>query len=119
MLLDLKEERVAIAVDEPAEDLLRVAARFAFFPELFPRAAPVVHVTRLHGVLERILVHPRHHEYPATGFRALLHDRGNEAAIVIFKIQLHQIISKVKGILRKKIIECRSQNVDSPLRSGA
>lgn len=34
-LLDLEEEDVAIAVGEPAFDLLGVAARFALEPELF------------------------------------------------------------------------------------
>lgn len=119
MLFDFKEEGVAIAIHEPAEDLLRVAARFAFFPELLAGAAPVVHVAGLNGVFERVFVHPRHHEHAAAGLGALLHDGRNEPAVVIFEIQLHRVISEVMSILRKKIIECRSQIVDSPLRSGA
>lgn len=35
-LLDLEEENVAVAVRKPAFDLLRVAAGFAFEPQLFP-----------------------------------------------------------------------------------
>ena len=49
-LLHLEKESVPVAVNEPAKDLLCVAARFALLPEFLTGAAPVVHVAGLDGV---------------------------------------------------------------------
>ena len=51
-LLDLEEQGVAVAVDEPAEDPLGVAAGLTLLPELLAGATPVVHVAGLDGVLQ-------------------------------------------------------------------
>ena len=119
VLFDFKEQGVAVAIDEPTQDLLGVAARFTFLPELLPRAAPVVHVTRRHGVMEGILVHPGHHQHPAAGLGALLHNGRNEAAIIIFQVQLHPVISEAMGFLRKKILHCGGRRYSGGSSSGS
>ena len=87
-LLNLEEERVGVAVLEPAHHLLRVAARLALEPEFLPRPAPVVHEARLQRRAERALVHPGHHEHAPGG--RVLHDRGDEAVGVVFELRLHE-----------------------------
>lgn len=107
VLIDFEEQGVTIAVDKPTQDLLRVAAGLTFFPELLAGTAPVVHVARLDRVLEGVFVHPSHHEYATPSLGALLYDRGDEATVVIFEIQLHGVISEAMGSVRKKILERR------------
>ena len=114
MLLHLKEEGVAITIDEPAQDPLRVAARLAFLPEILTGAAPVVHVAGLHGMLERVLVHPGHHENASAGFGTLLHNRGNQAAVIEFEIQVHLLISERRRFRGKKILDRRFSVAECP-----
>ena len=89
MLLNLEEERITIAIDEPSQDLLGVTAGLAFLPELLTRTAPIVHVACLDGMTEGVLVHPSHHEHASTRCGTLLHNGRNEPSIIIFKIQIH------------------------------
>ena len=97
MLDDFKEEGVAVAIHKPTQDLLRVAARFALLPKLFTRAAPVVHVAGFDGMTEGILIHPGHHDHTSTCLGTFLHNRWNEALIVVFEIELHQYHIEVAG----------------------
>ena len=106
VLLDLEEEGVAVAIDEPTQDPLRVAARLAFLPELLAGAAPVVHVAGLDGMPEGILVHPGHHEHAPAFLGALLNNGWNQSPVVVFEIQLHRVISEAGTILRKKNLDC-------------
>ncbi len=105
VLLDLEEEGVAVAIDEPTQDPLRVAARLAFLPELPAGAAPVVHVAGLDGMLQGILVHPGHHEHAPAFLGALLNNGWNQSPVVVFEIQLHRVISEAGTILRKKNLD--------------
>lgn len=105
VLLDLEEEGVAVAIDEPSQDPLRVAARLAFLPELPAGAAPVVHVAGFDGMPEGILVHPGHHEHTPAFLGALLNNGWNQSPVVVFEIQLHRVISEAGRILRKKNLD--------------
>ena len=99
-LLHFKQQRVRIAIHEPAHDLLRVPARLAFQPEFLPRPAPVIHRARRERGLERGFIHPRHHQH-AFRFR-VLHDRGDEAIGVVFELRIHWVGVAEKGMSGNK-----------------
>jgi len=82
-LLDLDEQRVAIAIERNVFDGLGVAAFLAFHPEFLTGAAPKMRFARGNGFFERSAIHPRHHQ-DATG-AGFLHDGGNEALGVKFQ----------------------------------
>src|SRR4051812_34195741 len=76
-LVDLDQERVAVAIEGDVLDLLRVAARLALHPELLPRPAPEMGLAAREGLLQGRAIHPGHHE-DATGL-LLLDNGGNES----------------------------------------
>ena len=83
ILLDLDEERVAVAVEGDVFDGLGVAAFLAFHPVFLAGAAPKMGLASLDGVGERGAVHPRHH-HDASGF-LFLNDGGDQAVGVKFQ----------------------------------
>src|SRR5581483_2178249 len=66
-LLDLDQKRVAVAIEGNVLDSLRVAAGFAFHPELLTGTAPEMSFAGLQGFFQRAAVHPGHHQ-DAAGF---------------------------------------------------
>ena len=75
-LLDLDQQRVAVAVEEYAVQDLDVAAFFALSPELFAAAAVVTHATGFERFFPGLAVHPGHHQdVPGRG---ILSDGGYE-----------------------------------------
>ena len=83
-LLDLDQQRVAVAIKRDVFHGLRVAAGLALHPELLARAAPEMGLAGGEGGLERGAVHPRHHQHAPGGL--LLDDRGDEAVGVEFQL---------------------------------
>ena len=73
-----------------------------------------MHVASLHGMLERVLVHPGHHENASAGFGTLLHNRGNQAAVIEFEIQVHLLISERRRFRGKKILDRRFSVAEGP-----
>lgn len=65
-----------------------------------------MHVAGLDGMPEGILVHPCHHEHASAFLGTLLHNGWNQSPVVVFEIQLHQVISEAGTILRKKNLGC-------------
>lgn len=61
-LLYLKEERVIVAIDKGALDLLKVAGFLSFEPKTFPGAAVVVGLFGLAGLFPGLTVHVGHHQ---------------------------------------------------------
>ena len=93
-LLDLEEENILVAVHEPADDALGVAAGLTFEPELAARAAPVGHEALLEGHGEGFAVHPGEHEHAAgraLGAGGFLDDYGNQPVGGEFEIEFHRI----------------------------
>ena len=93
-LLDFEEEDILVAVHEPADDALRVAAGLAFEPEFTARAAPVGHEALLEGHGEGFAVHPGEHEDAAGGAHGaggFLDDHGNQPVGGEFEIEFHRI----------------------------
>lgn len=93
-LFDFEEEDILVAVHEPADDALGVAAGFAFEPELAARATPVGHEAFLEGHGERFAVHPSEHEHAtarAHGAGGFLDDHGNQPVGGEFEIEFHRI----------------------------
>src|SRR5690606_4091521 len=60
-LLDLEQQRVAVAVVVGLAHVLRLAAGVALAPQLLAAAAPVDHPPLGEGAGEALGVHPRHH----------------------------------------------------------
>jgi hypothetical protein len=96
-LLDLEEEDVSVAVDEPSKNALGVPAGLTFEPESGARAAPVGHQAGAEGIFEGLAVHPCEHENAAgrpRGGGGFLDDDGNEPVLVKFEIKFHGIASE-------------------------
>ena len=95
-LLYFEEQRVFITVDVPADDALSVAAGFAFEPVFLPRTTPVVHEPGFNCALDRVVIHPRHHQY-SLGIR-ILDNRWDEAVGIVFELlhTAHADLMKVK-----------------------
>jgi len=82
-LLDLDEQRVAVAIERDIFYGLGVAAFLAFHPEFLAGAAPEMGFAGGDGFFEGSAIHPRHHQDAAgAGF---LHNGGNEAVGVKFQ----------------------------------
>ena len=79
-LLDLDQQRIAVAIERDVLHLLRVAAGLALHPELLARAAPEMRLARCDGGFERSAVHPGHHQH-ATGFLFL--DDGRDQPVPV------------------------------------
>src|SRR5439155_6035981 len=77
-LLDLNQQRVAVAVERDVSDVLHVPAGLPFHPEFLARAAPEMRPAGLEGLFQRRAVHPRHHQHAAGG---LLLDYGRDETI--------------------------------------
>src|SRR5215831_2800920 len=80
LLMNLEEERVAIAIGEDAIHVLPMARGLALAPELLARARPEVARARPPRCPEGLAVHPGDHGHLA-GVRLLDH-RGNEPVLV-------------------------------------
>ena len=89
-LLDLEKQRVAVAIGEPPQDALRIAAALAFEPQLAARTAPIVHEAGLDRLGKRLAIHPRdHHDAPVA---CSLNDSRHETLFIEFdKIQIHKV----------------------------
>ena len=93
-LFDFEEEDILVAVYEPADDALSVAAGLAFEPEFAARAAPVGHEALLERHGEGFAVHPGEHEHAAggaLGTGGFLDDYGNQPVGGEFEIEFHRI----------------------------
>ena len=93
-LFDFEEEDILVAVHEPADDALGVAAGLAFEPELAARAAPVGHEALFEGHGEGFAVHPGEHEHAtarALGAGGFLDDHGDQPVGGEFEIEFHRI----------------------------
>src|SRR5437762_1828334 len=62
-LLDLDQERIAVAIDAQINERLNMARRIAFAPRSLARARPVTHAPRTHGLGHRVAIHPGHHQH--------------------------------------------------------
>ena len=93
-LLDFEEEDIFVAIHEPADDALGVAAGLAFEPELAARATPVGHESLLESHGEGFAIHPGEHEHAARGALGaggFLDDYGNQPVGGEFEIEFHRI----------------------------
>src|SRR6266446_446521 len=61
-LFDLQQQRVAVAIDERFDQSLRMSRGFPLAPQFLPRTRPIGDVAGRQRALERIPVHPRHHQ---------------------------------------------------------
>jgi len=82
-LLDLDQQRIAVAIKSDVFHGLGMSAGLAFHPELLARTAPEMSLAGLQGFLQRGLVHPSHHQ-DAPGV-LLLDDRRNQAVGIELK----------------------------------
>lgn len=103
ILLNLEEEHVAVAIDEPSHDALGVAAALAFEPKLVARAAPVVHEAGFEGFFQGFTIHPGKHENTSrrgvfTG--GLLDDRRDEMVGCKFEVEFHDCRMLAIAIIR-------------------
>jgi hypothetical protein len=62
-LLNREQQNVGIAVVAKTPQGLGMAAGGTLVPKLLAGSAPVMHFTGLKGVFDRVLIHPRHHQY--------------------------------------------------------
>ena len=62
-LLNREQQNVGIAVVAKTPQGLGMAAGGTLVPKLLAGSAPVMHFTGLEGVFDRVLIHPRHHQY--------------------------------------------------------
>ncbi len=62
-LLDREQQHVGVAVVAEPAQLLEMAAGGALVPQLAARAAPVVHLAACQCALDRLPVHPGHHQH--------------------------------------------------------
>ena len=65
-------------------------------------------------MLQRVFIHPGHHENASAGFSTLLYNRGNQAAVIEFEIQVHLLISERPRFLGKKILYSRFSVAEWP-----
>ena len=79
-LLNREQQHIGVAVVAEAAQVLEMAAAGALVPELGPGAAPVVHFAGGQGALERVPVHPGHHQHGA--IEPVLGDGGDQAGFV-------------------------------------
>lgn len=94
LLFDFEEEDIFVAIHEPADDALGVAAGLAFEPEFAAGAAPVGHKSLLESHGEGFAVHPGEHEHAAgraLGAGGFLDDHGNQPVGGEFEIEFHRI----------------------------
>ena len=83
-LLNLHEQGIPIAIVGDVLHILCVPTGFTLHLELLTRTTPKVSLTRLHGFLQCGFIHPGHHQDPAIS--RILHDSGDEAIAVEFKV---------------------------------
>src|SRR5689334_4574411 len=57
-LLDLDQQRIAVAVDPEIDQFLHMSGSLALAPKRLARSRPVADPTRAHGLGDRITVHP-------------------------------------------------------------
>ena len=76
LLVDLDQQRVAVAVEADLLDLLPVAGGLALDPVLLARAAPERRPAGGQRAVQRLVVHPAEHQHLAGV--VLLHDRGHQ-----------------------------------------
>jgi hypothetical protein len=79
-LLNGEQQHVGIAVVAQALEGLDLAAGGALVPELLAGAAPVVHLAGGDRALDRLPVHPGHHQHGA--IEPVLGHRRNQAGLV-------------------------------------
>ena len=91
-LLDGEQQHIGIAVVAKAAQLLKLAAGGTLMPQLLAGAAPVVHLTRGQGALNRLGVHPGHHQHGA--IQPVLGHGGNQACLV-----KAQVLAELSGEL--------------------
>src|SRR6516225_2765357 len=75
-LFDQEKYRVVVAVEADLAHALYVAGCLSLSPELLPRSRPVMRLSRRHGSLERLAIHPGEREHRAR--RDVLCDRRHE-----------------------------------------
>src|SRR5690606_26574781 len=64
-LVDLDEQRITVAVEADALDVLSMAGRVALAPVLSAGAGPEGHAAAGEGATQRLVVHPGEHEHLA------------------------------------------------------
>ena len=64
-LFHREQQNIGVAVVAESPQGLDVTTRGSLVPQLLARAAPVVHLTRGEGALQRLAVHPGHHQHGA------------------------------------------------------
>ena len=83
-LLDLEEQRVAVAVEGHLLDRLGMAADFALHPKLLAGPAPKPGLAGFEGLLQGGPVHPGHHQHAAR--LLFLNDCRDQAVCVEFQL---------------------------------
>jgi len=91
-LLDREQQHIGIAVVAKAAQLLKLAAGGTLMPQLLAGAAPVVHLARGQGALNRLGVHPGHHQHGA--IQPVLGHGGNQTGLV-----KAQVLAELSGEL--------------------
>ena len=82
-LLDLDQQRVAVAIEREILNRLRMTAFLTLHPEFLPGPAPEMGFAGGDGFFQRGAIHPRHHQY-APGAR-FLHNGWNQPVGVEFQ----------------------------------
>ena len=94
-LLDRQQQHICIAVVTNPPQTLDVAAGGALVPELLAGAAPIVHLASGQAALNRLLIHPGHHQHCA--IQPVLGHGWNQAGLVEAQA-FDQLASADRGI---------------------
>lgn len=95
MLFHAQHQCVLIAVGADVHDLLKLAARRAFVPDLVAAAAPIHRLTEFQGHSETLLVHVGQHQRLTSG-RIHCHG-GNQTVLVELRRKQHAFFHGLLG----------------------
>src|SRR5471030_1525886 len=106
-LLDLDQQRVAVAINAEIDQLLDVARRVALAPGTLARARPVADAAGAHRLDDGVPVHPGHHQDLAAAM--LLGDGGHESLGVELDLREHLVDRGLRisyGLVRHRLGLC-------------
>ena len=78
--LNQHDDRITVAVERDVDDLLRVARRLTFVPELISRSRPEPRLFSFESSREALAIHVSEREHFAS--RGILHDGRHQPALV-------------------------------------